>query len=236
LLFFVLGVGMGLPYVVLAVAANRLGRLPKAGAWLVWSKKLLGVVLLGLALYFVQPILPQFFLKTAVVGLLLGAGIYLGWLDRTRGSGRGFLFVRRVVGAGLILAAAAVAWPTAPRGPSVAWMPYSEALLEQARRDRKPVLIDIYADWCLPCVELDHVTFSHPSVVQALEPVVTLRVDATSDVSSDDERLLERHNVFGVPTVLLFDPDGRERTDLRVTGFLEPREFLKRLEKILVPS
>jgi thiol:disulfide interchange protein DsbD len=232
LLFFVLGLGMGLPYMVLGVAANRVGRLPKAGMWLVWSKQVLGVVLLGLALYFVRPLLPAHVVQLIVTGLLLGAGVYLGWLDRTEALGQWFVWGRRLVGSVLVLVAIAVGWPRPQAGPPVVWAPYSEAIFEQAQRDRRPILIDIYADWCLPCVEMDHVTFRHPDVVQALGSVATLRLDVTSEVPPEGEALLERHHIYGAPTVLVFDRSGNERKDLRLTGFVKPDEFLQRLKQI----
>jgi thiol:disulfide interchange protein DsbD len=177
LLFFVMGLGMGLPYVVLAVAADRAGRLPKAGRWLIWIKKLLGVALLGVAFFFVRPLVFK---------------------------------------------------PEA----SVGWAPYREAALEEAQRAGRPVLIDIYADWCVPCVEMDHVTFRHPDVVRALSEVTTMRLDVTSDVSPEGERLLERYRVYGAPTVLFFDRTGQERTELRLLGFVKPAEFLERFSRL----
>ena len=181
-LFFALGLGMGLPYLVLGVAANRIGHLPRAGPWLLWGKRALGVVLLGVALYFLNPLLS-----------------------------------RRV----------------APQSEhAVRWAPYSAAALAQAQREHHPVIVDIYADWCLPCVELDRVTFRHPDVVKALESVVALRVDATREVSREAEALLGRYAIYGVPTVLLFDRTGAERRELRLAGFATPEEFLERLKQI----
>lgn len=232
LLFFVLGVGMGLPYLVLGVAANRLGHLPKAGEWLVWSKHALGFVLLGLAVYFVRPLLSPKLLGALVVGLLALAGVYLGWLARMADRHRKFVWVRRTVGGALLLAALAMGWPRSPAGPSVPWQPYSPAVFEQAQREQRPVLVDVYADWCLPCVEMDHVTFRHPDVVNALASVVTLRVDATREIAPDAEALLERYRVYGAPTVLFFDRQGKERTDLRVTGFVDAQDLLQRLQRL----
>ena len=182
LLFFVLGLGMGAPYVALAVAANRVRRLPKAGEWLVWAKRVLGVVLLGVALFLVRPLFSP---------------------------------------------------PSATS--AVAWTPYSDAALEGAQRAGRPAIIDVYADWCVPCVEMDHVTFSHPQVSRALEAasVLALRLDVTRDVPPEGEGLLERYRIYGAPTVLLFDRTGRERTDVRIMGFVKPDEFLERLKRIL---
>lgn len=233
LLFFVLGLGMGLPYVALGVAANRLSRLPKAGEWLVWSKHVLGVVLLGLALYFLKPLLPTRALRLATEGLLLGGGVYLGWWARAGSHGRFFRWLRRGLGSCLVLAALILGWPRAQVGSAaVAWIPYSQAAFEQARRDQRPILIDVYADWCLPCVELDRVTFRHPDVARALDAVATLRLDATREVSPEASEFLDRHAIYGVPTALLFDRRGNERRELRLVGFVGPKAFLRRLAQI----
>ncbi len=234
LLFFMLGLGMGLPYVVLGMAANRIGRLPKAGEWLLWSKKALGLVLLGVALYFVRPLLPPRATWLAAVSLLVAAGVYLGWLERSQRRGHAFMWIRRLIGSTLILVAVIVAWPRMPsaKAPAVTWVPYSEAVFAQAQRRQRPILIDIYADWCLPCVELDHTTFRHADVVQALSSVTTLRLDVTRAVSPEGEKLLERYHVYGAPTVLVFDRTGQERQDLRVLGFVRPATFLELLKKL----
>ncbi len=233
LLFLALGLGMGVPYLALGVAANRIGHLPKAGAWLVWSKKALGLLLLGLALFFLKPLLPGRATWLAAAALLAGSGTYLGWLERSRGRGAGFARVRLAVG-GLLIGAALVMVAPRPRPASlVAWIPYTAAALEEAQRSHRPILIDIYADWCIPCVEMEHVTFRDPAVAQALQPVATLRVDATRGVSADAERLLSRYRIYGAPTILFFDRTGHERADLRLLGFSAPDEFLERLQQIL---
>ncbi|MBI4004485.1 MAG: thioredoxin family protein [Candidatus Omnitrophica bacterium] len=231
-LFFTLGLGMGLPYLVLGMAAQQINRLPKAGPWLVWSKKALGIVLLGLALFFLKGLLPARAFSLGVMALLLAAGVYLGWLERTRAVSRRFTWSRRLVGVGLIVLSVA-AWPRTPAAPLVAWAPYTEAAFEAAQRAQRPILIDVYADWCLPCVEMDHVTFRHPDVVLALSSVATLRLDVTDEVSEAGERLIRRHRVYGAPTILVFDRAGKERTKLRVLGFMTPAEFLEVLEQIL---
>jgi len=231
LLFFMLGLGMGLPYLVLGVAANRMSHLPRSGEWLVWMKKVMGVALLGVALYLLWPLAPPGAIRWAVVGWLCGSAVYLGWLERSQG-GRSFVRMRRAVGVVGLAAALAIGWPRAPHGPRVAWQPYTAAALEQALRERRPVVIDVYADWCVPCVEMDHVTFRHARIVEALASSATLRLDATRGVSADAEALFDRYDVFGVPTVLLFDRSGAERRDLRVLGFVSPEEFLVRLGRL----
>ena len=68
-----------------------------------------------------------------------------------------------------------------------------------------------------------------------LEAFATLRVDATRDIPEEAADVLERHDVYGVPTVLIFDARGRERPELRVNGFVGPKEFLARLDKAESP-
>lgn len=232
LLFFVLGFGMGLPSLVLAVAAHRIGHLPKSGPWLVWSKRALGVVLLGVALYFIKPLVSASVFGWTVTGFLIGAGAYLGWLEPTRSRSGRLRWVRRILGSGLLVAALAGAWPRPQTGFSIPWTPYSAAAFTQAAAAGRPILIDVYADWCLPCVEMDHTTFRNPAVVDALASVTTLRVDATREVSKDAEALLEQHDVYGAPTILLFGRGGKERKDLRMLGYVSADELLQRLAAI----
>ncbi len=236
LLFFVLGIGMGLPSLTLAVAASRLGQLPKAGAWLVWSRKALGMILLGLALFFLKPLLPARLMGLAVTGLLLGGGVYLGWLERSRASSAAFRWIRWGLGGVLVASAVAVAWPRPPAASGVTWVPYSDGAFAAAVADQRPIVIDVYADWCAPCRELDYVTFRAPDVVAAMEVVSALRIDATGEVSEEVEGFFARYRVLGLPTVLLFDRQGQEHGDLRLLGFIGPKEFLERLKQIKAGS
>jgi len=142
--------------------------------------------------------------------------------------------MRWVVGSALVLSAIGLVWPKQEALAEVTWAPYSSAAFEEARANGQPMVIDFYADWCLPCVEMDHVTFRHPDVVRALQQVTTLRVDATREISGEAEALVDRFQVIGVPTVLLIDGDGREHTELRLLGFVTPAEFLERLKKIIL--
>ncbi len=230
-LFFMLGLGMGLPYLVLGAAATRLTRLPKAGAWLVWSKQALGFVLLGVALYFARPLLMPPVFAALGVGLLIGAGAYLGWIARAHG-GRVFTAVRRTVGAACLLLVMALLWPQPPTRPRVAWIPYSVEAFQQAVQSQRPILIDVYADWCLPCVEMDHTTFRNPDVVEALKSAATLRVDATREIAPEASELFKRHRVYGAPTILVFDRRGMERRELRVLGYLNAEELLKLMRRL----
>lgn len=232
LLLFMLGLGMGLPCVLLGVGAHRVSHLPKAGAWLIWTKHLLGCVLLGVALFFLTPLLPWALAGLLLAALLLGSGVYLGALARIPHASKRFERVRQVIGGLLVVAAVTLAWPRPPAGPSVVWVPYTEQTMAAARAAARPVVVDVYADWCLPCVEMDHVTFRHPDVVQALARVTTLRIDATRAVSPEAQAFFERFRIYGLPVVLFFDARGEEAMPLRLTGFTPPEDFLARVAQV----
>ena len=237
LLFFVLGLGMGMPYLALALVANKTRSLPRAGAWLVWSKKILGCILIGLALHFLRPLLDERMERAAAVLLLAGSGAYLGWIERSRGSGKGFAAARWLVGLSLLAASVAVAVPAPKESTSAAtrvqWTPFTRKALDAAIASGTPVIVDLYADWCIPCVELDHTTFRNPEVLTLLSRTASLRVDATRELSSDAQALVERYELMGVPTVLFIDRTGKEHPELRLNGFEPPERFLRRLQKLL---
>jgi thiol:disulfide interchange protein DsbD len=123
------------------------------------------------------------------------------------------------------------AW--AIRGPSVAWKPYSEEILKEARVKHKPVILDFYAAWCAPCRELDGATFRDPAVVSAAQAgFVMVKVDLTSGGGPMQDRLLQQYAVRGVPTVVFLDADGNERRELRLVDYAPPAEFLSRMAAI----
>ena len=228
-----LSLGLGLPLFVLALFSGQLQRLPAAGEWMIWVRKLMGWVLVGMAAYFIRPILPDAVKVVLVSGVALAAGIHLGWMEKSQAGFRALRWLRTFVGvAGIVLAAFWISsW--AMQGPGVSWQPYSEELLAQSREQGKPVIIDFYAAWCTPCRELESITFHHPAVVQQAEGGFTMvKVDLTQGGNPLHERLLEHYDVKGVPTVVFIDAGGKVRKDLRLVDFLPSEPFLSLMSQV----
>jgi thiol:disulfide interchange protein DsbD len=229
LIFFTLGLGLGLPLFLLAMFSGQLQRLPRSGGWMLWVRKLLGWVLVGMAAHFLRPLLPQPWDTALIAGLALVAGVHLGWLDKSQANFRFFSWLKTGAAlTGLIIATTLLtSW--AMRGPGVAWQPYSEKILAEARKAGMPVVMDFHAGWCTPCRELEEVTLHDPMVVREAARFVMIKVDLTKGGNPIYEELVRKHAIKGVPTVLFLDPDGKERADLRLVDYLPPDQFVNRM-------
>ena len=136
------------------------------------------------------------------------------------------------MGAGAAIAALFLALPekTQARLP---WQPFTREALEAARGLGKPVIVDAFADWCIPCKELDKITFSHPAIQNEAGRFVWLKLDLTRDEPNSEATQARDHfAIRGVPTIIFLDSSGHERTDIRVEGFEKPAPFLARMGRL----
>lgn len=233
IIFFTLSLGLGLPLFFLAMFSGQLEKLPRSGGWMIWVRKLMGWVLIGMAAHFIRPILPGQGATILLAVVALAAGVHLGWIDKSKANFRAFPLLKSGAGiAGLVLATFLTA-SLAMQGPGVSWQPYDEQVLQEARTLQKPVIIDFYATWCTPCRELEEVTFHNPAVLEQAEAdFVMIKVDVTKGGNPVHERLLQQYAIKGVPTIVFLDRNGKERLDLRLVDYFPPEQFLERMKDI----
>jgi thiol:disulfide interchange protein DsbD len=231
MLFFVLALGLGLPYLVLGTFSGALKTLPRSGMWMVTVRKVFGLVLIGMALYFLMPLMGGA-TKYVFVAFFALSALYLLFWEAGRTKSKQFGWVLRALGVGAAAIAIVMALPKKLEA-EIPWQPYSEQALLEAQRAGKGVIVDTFADWCIPCKELDQSTFTNTAVKTEAERFVTLKLDLTrSDRGSEAARAKERFGIRGVPTVIFLDATGKERSELRLEGFEKPNQFLARMKQI----
>ncbi|BAL22789.1 protein-disulfide reductase DsbD [Azoarcus sp. KH32C] len=252
---FVMALGMGAPLIAVGVAARSV--LPKAGPWMDGVKKAFGVMLLGVAIWLVTPVVPSLVPMIAWGALLLFSGIFLRALDPLPTNARGWqrfwkgIGIVALIGGGAILVGALAgsrdplqplavlrSEATAAPGPQSATQPTFQRVTSIADLEAKiaaadrPVMLDFYADWCVSCKEMEHLTFSEPAVASRMNRMLLLQADVTAN-SDDDKALLKRFNLFGPPGIIFFDGKGQERNNLRVVGFMKADAFGNILDRAL---
>jgi len=158
----------------------------------------------------------------------LVAGLYLLFFEKAGDNLPGFKKVKLVLG--VLTIAGAVYLLVPQEKQSIAWQPYSTEAVESAMSEGKPVIIDFYADWCIPCKELDALTFSDGAVIDESKRFVAFKADMTGALSEDLKKAREAYSVKGFPTVLVIDAKGNELA--RITGYVDAEYFINKLKKV----
>lgn len=226
---YLYALGMGLPLILVTVFGNRL--LPKSGPWMETVKTAFGFVILALPVFLLERIVGD------VWGMrlwaMLGVAFFSWAFIVSLGAKRVWMRLVQI----LLLAGALVSvrplqdWAFGPPvGQTQAHLNFTQiknvdelnSALAQAHG--KPVMLDLYADWCVACKEFEKYTFSDPQVQGALNGTLLLQANVTAN-NAQDKALLKQLNVLGLPTILFFNEQGEEQPGQRVTGFMDAAAF-----------
>ncbi|MEL5320752.1 protein-disulfide reductase DsbD [Serratia nevei] len=236
---YLYALGMGIPLVIVTLFGNRL--LPRSGPWMQYVKEAFGFVILALPVFLLERVIGD--LWGLRLWSLLGLAFF-GWaFALSLRSARGWARALQL----LLLAAAVIAarplqdWAFGTDQAQQAAQPHLaftrinnveqlDLALQQARG--KPVMLDLYADWCVACKEFEKYTFSDAAVQASLANAVLLQADVTAN-GAEQAVLLKHLQVLGLPTILFFDPAGQELTAQRVTGFMKAETFNAHLQKVM---
>lgn len=251
LALFSMGLGMGVPLLIIGVSAGKL--LPKVGLWMVFVQYVFGVLMLCMAIWFLERILPSALVLSLWSLLLIVCAVYMGAFESTDGRanwyklwrGLGLLFF--IYGVILLLGVAqggvsvlrplqgmmgqsqqAVGSLSFQRVKGLADL---QTVLAEAKQKDQPMMLDFYADWCVTCKEMEHGAFSDPQVQQLLQGFLLVQVDVTKNDSLDKE-LLQEFSLYGPPAMLFFNRSGQEDSSHRVIGFMNVVDFRNHVQSL----
>lgn len=251
---FALSMGMGLPLIAIGTSAGKL--LPRTGAWMDAVKAVFGVMMLAVAIWMLERILPAQITMLLWAILLIVSAIYMGALETLKAEATGWTRLWKGVGIVLLIYGVILMLGVASGGQQVfqplkgiaassgtsqqAHLEFKQIkgidglneALAQAKAENKSVMLDFYADWCVSCKEMENYTFSDPAVQAALKDTVLLQADVTPN-DELDKALYKHFNIFGPPAIIFYDTSGNELKPYRVVGFMNAEKFTQHVNQAL---
>jgi len=237
-LLFVFALGLGQLFLLLGTFSGLLQRLPKSGPWMEFVKFLFGSTMLAAALYYLNPVIShRIWLGLSALTLVLVSSGFGAFATNPKSR---LLQMKKATlialfAMGLVLGAKAIWNPEVTSSQAhyqkLPWQSYSDELLELAKQEGKPVIIDFWADWCVACKEIEAFTLTDPSVRSESQRFILLKIDATTS-TPQVERLKKMFSVVGLPTMIFISKDGQWRKELTVTGFEKAVPFLSKMKKL----
>ena len=230
---FFMSLGMSLPLLAIGVFSVKI--IPKPGPWMLQIKRLLGFILLAMSIYITRPLLSELVFFYSLFSILILSTTYFIWLNR-KGKIKIniILTIVSIIIISLIIFQTKPMWLKVIHEPSQKFTPINNILeLKGFLTDsnKKPIILDFYADWCVACLEYEKFTFNSPNIISLMDKFELLQVDVTKN-SKEHRLLLKEFDLFGPPGIIFFDSDGIEIKELRTIGFKNANEFSSILLKV----
>ena len=251
-LLFFFAIGMGLILIFFGTFSNRLIKMPRAGAWTETVKKIMGLMMFGVAFYYIKPILP-YNIFTLILGIfIVMISGFFGAFDRIDDLSTNkikvqksvsilflsmglYLFINSIASNDLLGSNISIASKDTNKSSAeitkLNWYKSEKEGMEAAKNENKYVMIDFYADWCPACIELDKFTYTDKEVIKELKDFTAVKIDATK-LSPEIKSLFSKYGIVGLPAVIFMDKKGKLLEDFTLSGFEKPSEFIKRLQAI----
>ncbi len=234
---FVMSLGMGAPLLLIGLGAGRY--MPKPGGWMELVTKVFGIVMLAVAIWMLDRVLPSIVVMYLWALLLIGTALYLKIFEHiiTR------LITVVILIYGVLVFVGAVSGATNPLEPlskftsktvlnqvatnELKWqyVKTNEEIEAAVKASNKPVMLDFYADWCVSCKELEEITFKDQEVLKKLKQFTLIKADVTKN-SDDDKAMQKRFGVVGPPALIFWDEQNKEIKAAQIVGYKNPKEFL----------
>ncbi|HEY8270980.1 MAG TPA: cytochrome c biogenesis protein CcdA [Pseudobdellovibrionaceae bacterium] len=247
-LLFTYALGLGLIFIVLGLSNQFTRLLPRSGIWMEGVKFVLGSLMLSAFYYYLSLLVPLRAFEVALgIGLIAVASVFGAFKlakNPSQGLRKGLMIALLLIGCGYLsfgifnLQALMksqsnqkfISETGVNKTQQLNWQPYSEELLQKAVQEKKPVIIDFWAEWCAACHELEQFTFTDAKIHALSEQFVLLKFDATKD--SDQLRYLKKkYKIQGLPTVLFYNPHGVWLEALTLINYENASKFLSRMDK-----
>lgn len=246
-----LGIGMGMPLLLVGASAGKL--LPKSGAWMESMQKIFGILMLGVAVWLLSRVVPQQVTQLLSAMLFVLAALVLGVFKAARSTWNKFLRVIGVIllGSGILLGLSIkfhdvrfisllqqrihLVTSHQTNFYVIKSLDELDQRLANAKKQNKPVLLDFYAEWCATCQAVQKNVFDDSEVQQALKNFVLLQIDLTNNTAMD-KAILKHYQVIAPPTLLFFNPKGKELLPQRLIGDINKQEFLRHLQAMNLES
>ena len=244
--FFIMwhfALGMGMLFLAIGTFSGAAASLPKAGGWMEKLKRFFGVLMLAIALFYVEPLIPERIFVLLIGALLIGVGIFVKALDPlTSESTERDRFWKAigilVLAVGIGYAAKFTLMSGIEREPipsrqetGISWMSDEASALLQAKTLDKPVMLDFSAEWCAACKKLERETFTDPGIIELSKSFVCARIDATNASAPGIRQLQKKYQVVGLPTIIFMTPDAQVLQDSTITQFVGPDTLLRQMRQ-----